>query len=119
MITMGKFLAHATHIVKPLFGNSKEKAEMANFVITYDLNGPFPSHKQMDEHLARLTAKRGRVLETVWWVEYHGTAVQLRDQVASILGKEDLLLVIEAASAAWTKLLVPGDAFKQAFEKAA
>ncbi len=92
---------------------------MANFIITYDLNGPFPSHKQMDDHLSRLTVKRGRVLETVWWVEYDGKAVQLRDQVASILGQEDLLLVIEAASAAWTKLLVPSDAFKQAFEKAA
>ncbi len=92
---------------------------MANFIVTYDLNGPNPSHKQMDDHLAKLTAKRGRVLETVWWVDYPGTAVALRDQVKTILGREDLLLVIEAKSAAWTKLLVDSPAFKSSFEQAA
>jgi hypothetical protein len=92
---------------------------LANFIISYDLNGPVPSHKQMDDHLAKLTAKRGRVLETVWWVEYPGTAAQLRDQVKTILGTEDLLLVIEGKSAAWTKLLVDTPAFKQAWEAAA
>jgi len=85
---------------------------MANYIITYDLNGPSPSHREMDDHLSRLTAKRGRVLETVWWVSYPGTAAQLRDQVKTILGSEDLLLVIEANSAAWTKLLVNSDSLK-------
>ena len=61
---------------------------MANFVLTYDLNGPRPTHKEMDEFLSRLAVKRGRVLETVWWVDYPGTAVQLRDRVKSILGSE-------------------------------
>lgn len=92
---------------------------MANFILTYDLNGPLPSHKQMDDHLARVTLARGRILETVWWVSYAGTAEQLRNAVATILGQEDLLLVVEAASAAWTKLLVPNGNFKQAFERAA
>jgi hypothetical protein len=88
-------------------------------IISYDLNGPYPSHKQMDDHLAKLTANRGRVLETVWWVDYPGTAAELRDQVKTILGPEDLLLVIEAKSAAWTKLLVSSASFKTAFERAA
>lgn len=92
---------------------------MANFVITYDLNGPKPSHKEMDDHLRKLTANRGRILETVWWVDYPGTAAQLRDQVKTILGREDLLLVIEATSAAWTKLLVDNEAFLEAWRKAA
>lgn len=92
---------------------------MANFIITYDLNGPRPSHKEMDQFLEKLVAKRGRVAETVWWVDYSGTAAQLRDRVKTILGSEDILLVIEAKSAAWTKLLVDGAKFKQAFEAAA
>ncbi len=92
---------------------------MTNFIISYDLNGPIPSHKQMDDHLARVTAKRGRVLETVWWVKYPGTAAELRDQVKTILGTEDLLLVIEAKSAAWTKLLVDGNALVTAWNEAA
>jgi hypothetical protein len=92
---------------------------MANFIVTYDLNGPRPSHKEMDEFLESLVANRGRVLETVWWVDYAGTAAQLRDRLKTILGKEDLLLVIEAKSAAWTKLLVDNNALIQAWNKAA
>ncbi|BCG75051.1 hypothetical protein MesoLj113a_62090 [Mesorhizobium sp. 113-1-2] len=92
---------------------------MANFVVTYDLNGPRPSHKEMDDHLRKLVANRGRILETVWWVEYPGTAAQLRDQVKTILGNEDLLLVIEARSAAWTKLLVDEKSLIEAWKRAA
>jgi hypothetical protein len=92
---------------------------MANLIVTYDLNGPYPSHKQMDDHLARIATRHGRILETVWWVEYPGTAEQLRNQISTILGKEDLLLVVQAVIASWTKLLVPDGTFKQAFEKAA
>lgn len=92
---------------------------MANFIVTYDLNGPRPSHKEIDQLLTKLGAKRGRVLETVWWVDYQGTAADLRDRLKTILGKEDLLLVIEGKSAAWTKLLVDDDSLKTAWEQAA
>ena len=92
---------------------------MANFLVTYDLNGPHPSHNQMDNLIPRLAAKSGRLLETVWWVDYSGTAPALRDRLQTILGAEDLLLVIECKSAAWTKLLVDSQAFKTAFNKAA
>lgn len=92
---------------------------MANFIITYDLNGPRPSHKEMDDHLRKLTANRGRVLETVWWVDYPGTAAELRDRVKTILGREDLLLVIEAKSAAWTSILLDGQSLATAWNNAA
>ncbi len=92
---------------------------MANYLLSYDLNGPKPSHQEMDEFLQKLVANRGRVLETVWWVDYSGTAAQLRDRVKTILGDEDLLLVIEAKSAAWTKLLVTDDSLKSAWAAAA
>jgi hypothetical protein len=73
----------------------------------------------MDEFLEKLTANRGRVLETVWWVDFPGTAPELRDRVKTILGSEDLLLVIETKSAAWTKLLVDGAALVSAWKDAA
>lgn len=92
---------------------------MANFLITYDLNGPNPSHKLMDEAVSRLGIKCARVLETVWWLESSNTAVGIRDHLQSILGKEDLLLVVECKSAAWTGLLVDSESFKSAFNKAA
>lgn len=92
---------------------------MANYIVTYDLNGPFPSHKQMDDHLARVGANRARVLETVWWVDYSGSAVQLRDYLNTILRKEDGLLVLAVSAAAWQNLLVSSQAFKTAFQRAA
>jgi hypothetical protein len=92
---------------------------MANYIVTYDLNGSTPTHKQMDDHLKTIVTNHGRILETVWWIEYSGTAEQLRDRISTILGKEDLLLVVQAASAAWTKLLVNSQSLLNAWSKAA
>ena len=83
---------------------------MANFIVSYDLNGPRPSHEEMDKHLEKLGAARGRILETVWYVGYPGTKQDIVNHVKSILGKEDLLLVVQASSATWTKLLVSDEA---------
>lgn len=82
---------------------------MTNFIVSYDLNGPHPSHKEMDEHLASLGVIRGRVLETVWYVAYSGTLRSLYDSMRSILGSEDRLLVAEADEAAWHNLLIADD----------
>ncbi|MDX1819293.1 MAG: hypothetical protein R3197_00225 [Paracoccaceae bacterium] len=92
---------------------------MANYIVTYDLNGPTPSHKQIDDHLSRVGANRGRVLETVWWVDYSGSAEQLFAYLQTIIRQEDSLLVLAVSVAAWQNLLVDGQAFKAAFEKAA
>lgn len=91
---------------------------MANFIITYDLNGPRPTHKQMDDHLLALGPKfvRGRLLETVWYLAGPTTAVQIRNYIQPLLSANDLLLVVEATSAAWTDLLVNQDQFKATFE---
>lgn len=92
---------------------------MANFVVTYDLNGPNPSHKQVDDLLSRIGASRARVLETVWWVDYSGTAAQLRDQMRTILQNEDGLLVCSCSAAAWKSLLVDGQSLAAAWNAAA
>ena len=77
--------------------------------------------------LIRLTARwmnswrRWRQTEAALPKQYGGliTAAQLRDRVKTILGSEDILLVIEAKSAAWTNLLVDRARFKAAFLAAA
>jgi hypothetical protein len=91
---------------------------MASYLISYDLNGPSPSHKEMDDLIPRISAKAGRVLETVWWVDYPGTAVQLRNQLLTILRKEDRLFVCACPRAAWYNLLVTDESLKQAIEAA-
>lgn len=92
---------------------------MPNFIVSYDLNGPRPSHKEMDAHLSRIGSGRARLLETVWWINHPGTAEQLRDQITAILRPEDRLLVCECTDAAWQRLLVNGDALANAWQHAA
>lgn len=88
---------------------------MANYFVTYDLNGPRPSHPEMDKHLRMLSQNAVRVLETVWLVKYTGTSLALCNEVNKILGTEDLLLVIDTLdNPSWTKMLVSSEAFKKA-----
>ena len=53
---------------------------MSNFIVTYDLNGPRPTHAQIDSHLLALGQDfvRGRILESVWYVGGPTTTVFLR-----------------------------------------
>lgn len=79
---------------------------MANYFVSYDLNGPTPSHKQVDEHLEKLGAARGRVLETVWYVGWAGSCRDLFNHVNAILSPNDRLMVWEARNAVWRNILV-------------
>ncbi|KMK67257.1 hypothetical protein [Puniceibacterium sp. IMCC21224] len=73
---------------------------MASYLLSYDLNGPTPSHKEMDDLIRSISSKAGRVLETVWWVDYAGSAAQLRDRLLSTLRNEDRLFVCACKEAA-------------------
>jgi hypothetical protein len=90
---------------------------MANFILSYDLNGPAPSHRQVDEHLAKLPAKRARILETVWYVAFDGDAGSLHAYLRRILSPNDQSIVVEAKEAAWRNLLVRDDALLSTWEQ--
>ena len=36
---------------------------MASYIISYDLNGPTPSHKDVDQLIRTISAKAGRAVE--------------------------------------------------------
>ncbi|WP_156874955.1 hypothetical protein [Sulfitobacter alexandrii] len=91
---------------------------MASYLLSYDLNGPNPSHKDMDDLIRSISSKAGRVLETVWWVDYDGSAVQLRDRLLSTLRSEDRLFVCACKDAAWFNTLLNDGSLKQAIEAA-
>lgn len=86
---------------------------MANFIVSYDLNGPYPTHAQVDAHLEKLGAVRGRVLETVWYVGWTGNRSALYDEVNSLLSENDRLLVLECLGASFRNLLVDSNSFVQ------
>lgn len=84
---------------------------MGNYIVTYDLNGSTPTHKQVDDHLKKLSARTSRILETVWHVRYSGTRDQVYDHINSILSANDRLIVITASTAKFRKLLVSNETF--------
>ncbi len=92
---------------------------MANFIVSYDLNGSLPTHQQMDHHIRSLGPAFvcDRVLETVWYLGGPTHTVPLRNYLRQILRPEDRLLVVEARNAAWQNLLVPDAAVKYEIER--
>jgi hypothetical protein len=92
-----------------------------NFILSYDLNGPHPTHKQMDRHLSLVAPTYGRLLETVWYAAYAGQAADLRLYVQRIFPpydppgpRGDRVLVVQVASASWRNLLVRGQSLQAA-----
>lgn len=92
---------------------------MPHFLITYDLNGPRPTHKEVDEHLSKIATQRGRVLETVWYVRSGGTAEQLRNYLEQLLSENDQVMAVQISDAAWRNLLVTDAAMKSALQQPA
>lgn len=90
---------------------------MANYIVSYDLNGPNPSHKQIDDLLETLGAGRGRILETVWWVGYSGTRKELFDSIWKMMSADDRLIVAEASEAVWQNLLITDDSLTSAWDR--
>ncbi len=82
---------------------------MANYFISYDLNGQTPTHREFDEHLEKLGKCVYRVLETVWYVHTSQTRDQVYAHANSILSPNDRLLVIVASDCTWRNLLVPSE----------
>ncbi|WP_430431166.1 hypothetical protein [Oceanicaulis sp.] len=90
---------------------------MANFILSYDLNGHAPSHADIDEHLLKLPGEKARLLETVWYVAFPGSAEQLRQYMDMLLSANDQVLVVEAVEAAWRNILVEDQALKNAWHR--
>lgn len=79
---------------------------MANFIISYDLNGNMPTHAQVDAHLKKVCGNYGRVLETVWFATYGGTTENLYNYINTIMSANDRLLVVRAVDAVFRNLIV-------------
>ena len=86
---------------------------MANYFVSYDLNGPTPSHAQMDKHMEKAGWTRGRVLETVWYVGATQTLKEVFAYVDSILTGNDRLIVIEAKDAHMRNLLITNESLQE------
>lgn len=91
---------------------------MANYIVSYDLNGSTPTHHEMDAHIAQKTGwSRGRVLETVWYIGARDSKSDVFDHINSILSANDRLLVVTCSDASWRKLLISDDSLMSAWNR--
>ena len=90
---------------------------MANYIVSYDLNGNTPTHAQMDKHMESAGWARGRILETVWYVGSTMNREAVFNHINSILSTDDRLIVVEAREATFRNLLVTDKSFQDEWAK--
>ena len=79
---------------------------MTNYILSYDLNGSVPTHRQMDEHIHSACFQYGRILETVWYIRSDWTLEQLYRHINAILSPNDRVAIVEAKDMWFRNLLV-------------
>ena len=85
---------------------------MSKYLISYDLDKPGQDYPRLIRELERLGAIR--ILYSEWIFQSTSSAVQIRDWLTSFIDSNDMLLVVAlTGEAAWTRLMVSTDRFKQ------
>ncbi len=93
---------------------------MANYIVTYDLNGATPTHARMDSHIRNSGAELfGRVLETVWYIKTSSPLEDVYEYVNRILSTNDRVLIVEANDMMMRNLLVQNSAIQDVWAEAA
>jgi hypothetical protein len=91
-----------------------ENKNMNKYLISYDLDKPDQDYSKLIKELERLRAFK--ILYSEWILRSDSSAVQLRDHLNAFIGASDMLLVVGlTGEAAWTRLMVTNDRFKQSF----
>jgi hypothetical protein len=85
---------------------------VANYIVSYDLNGSRPTHPEMDKHMEKAGWTRGRILETVWYVGTRQTLAEVYNHVNAILSNNDQMIVVDATDAQWRNLLITDASLK-------
>ena len=85
---------------------------MKQFLISYDLAKPGKDYTKLIGALEKVGAEK--VLYSEWIVKSIYTATQLVDYLQQFVDGNDMLLLLElTGTAAWTKLRVTDERFKQ------
>lgn len=90
---------------------------MANYVVSYDLNGKIPTHEQMDKHIAASGWDRGRILETVWYIGTSATIEEVYAYFNAILSPNDRIIVVRGAQAHFRNLLINNSSLQEAWKR--
>lgn len=90
---------------------------MANYIISYDLNGYLPSHAMVDRHIRSLGIECARTLESEWYVRSSLSLAEIGTRMESILSPNDRLAIIEAKDMWVRNLLVETAPLQRAWLK--
>jgi hypothetical protein len=77
---------------------------MAVFIVTYDLNQVGQNYDCITDKISKFPHCHAQ--GSVWFVEYSGTAAQLRDHLVPCLDQNDRLFV-DAVSSGWAGYNMP------------
>jgi hypothetical protein len=92
---------------------------MTNYILSYDLNGSVPTHRQMDERIRSTCFQYGRILETVWYIRSAWTLEQMYQHINAILSPNDRVAIVEAEDMCFRNLLVSVASLQGAWSQAA
>ena len=85
---------------------------MKPYMISYDLTKPGQDYEGLIARLHEIGAVR--ILWSQWVLRTSANAVQIRDDLARFIDSNDSLLVTGlTGEAAWTRVRVPNDTFKE------
>lgn len=76
---------------------------MSTYIITYDLSAPERHYKRLSDYLK--TYPFAHVVESTWVIQTAKSAKTVRDEIRSIVDRDDKVLVIQTTrEAAWIGL---------------
>jgi len=91
---------------------------MKTHLISYDLDKPGQDYTGIIARLKELGAVK--VLYSEWVLRHTASAAEIRDDLQRFIDASDMLLVVVlTGEAAWTKLMISDNAFKQSIGAAA
>ena len=82
------------------------------YLISYDLDKPGQDYSKLISEIERMGGVK--ILYSEWMLKSTYSAVQLRDHLANFIDGNDMLLILGlSGEAAWNRLMVSTERFKQ------
>lgn len=89
---------------------------MANFIISYDITSPMPTHNHLEQVFEQIGATAGRIQNSVWYVAWSGTPPELFEALQPLFSSADRLIIVEAADAKWRNLMIKDQSLRNSWD---
>ncbi len=91
---------------------------MANYMITYDLYGSFPTHPQVKAHVANAGfSEYARILEDGWFIGTPHSLAEVHEYMMGVFSDNDRVFVCEIKTSMIENLQLSSEEYKEVFER--